>query len=61
MRSPPLRRSALTSLQEMAHYDEIFKTIEGYKNMTIEALQYSKIGKGKLHESPCMVGSSQLC
>ena len=31
----------------MSTYDELFKTIEAYKNMTIEALQYSKIGKGE--------------
>jgi hypothetical protein len=30
----------------MSSYDETFKTIEAYKGMTIEALQYSKIGKG---------------
>ncbi|RSH91890.1 hypothetical protein EHS25_009260 [Saitozyma podzolica] len=29
----------------MATYDSLFKTIEGYSTMTIEALQYSKIGK----------------
>jgi hypothetical protein len=27
--------------------DEIFQAIESYKDMTIEALQYSKIGKGE--------------
>lgn len=26
--------------------DEIFKAIEAYEDMTIDALQYSKIGKG---------------
>jgi hypothetical protein len=31
----------------MATYDSLFKTIEGYSTMTIEALQYSKIGKGE--------------
>ena len=34
--------------QEMDTYNEIFNTIEGYKSITIEALQYSKIGKGYL-------------
>jgi hypothetical protein len=38
---------AHTFLQEIGTYDEIFKTIENYKGMTIEALQYSKIGKGE--------------
>lgn len=27
--------------------NEIFQAIESYKDMTIEALQYSKIGKGE--------------
>jgi len=31
----------------MDTYNEIFNTIEGYQNITIEALQYSKIGKGE--------------
>jgi hypothetical protein len=31
----------------MSTYDSLFKTIEGYSTMTIEALQYSKIGKGE--------------
>lgn len=30
---------------EMPTYDTLFKTIEDYKNITIEALTYSKIGK----------------
>jgi hypothetical protein len=30
----------------MDSYDKMFTTIEEYKNITIEALQYSKIGKG---------------
>ena len=35
--------------QEMPTYDTLFKTIEEYKNITIEALTYSKIGKGELY------------
>ena len=31
----------------MPTYDTLFKTIEEYKNITIEALTYSKIGKGE--------------
>jgi hypothetical protein len=30
----------------MPGFDELFKTIENYENITIEYLQYSKIGKG---------------
>jgi hypothetical protein len=30
----------------MGVYDDIFSKIEEYEGMTIEALQYSKIGKG---------------
>lgn len=33
--------------QEMPTYDTLFKTIEDYKNITIDALTYSKIGKGE--------------
>ena len=33
--------------QDMDAQDDIFKSIEAYKDMTIEALQYSKIGKGE--------------
>ncbi|ORX40566.1 hypothetical protein BD324DRAFT_611299 [Kockovaella imperatae] len=36
---------SLPEASEMAHYDDIFKTIEGHKGMTIDALSYSKIGK----------------
>jgi hypothetical protein len=32
----------------MPTYDTLFKTIEEYKDITIDALTYSKIGKGKL-------------
>ncbi|OCF38953.1 hypothetical protein I317_07247 [Kwoniella heveanensis CBS 569] len=35
----------LPSAEEMPTYDELFKTIESYNAMTIDALQYSKIGK----------------
>jgi hypothetical protein len=37
----------LADEQEMPTYDTLFKTIEDYKNITIEALTYSKIGKGE--------------
>jgi hypothetical protein len=37
----------LANDQEMPTYDTLFKTIEEYKNITIEALTYSKIGKGE--------------
>jgi hypothetical protein len=37
----------LADEQEMPTYDTLFKTIEEYKNITIEALTYSKIGKGE--------------
>lgn len=30
----------------MPHWNEVFESIESYDSMTIEALQYSKIGKG---------------
>ncbi|AAW45692.1 hypothetical protein CNI02650 [Cryptococcus deneoformans JEC21] len=30
---------------EMSHWNEVFESIESYDSMTIEALQYSKIGK----------------
>ncbi|WVR07685.1 hypothetical protein IAU60_004727 [Kwoniella sp. DSM 27419] len=36
---------SLPSAEEMPTYDDLFKTIESYKDMTIDALQYSKIGK----------------
>jgi len=36
----------LIVIQEMDTYHDLFKTIEEYKSITIEALQYSKIGKG---------------
>jgi hypothetical protein len=39
----------------MDTYDSIFKIIEEYKTMTIEALQYSKIGKGQCG------GGSRIC
>jgi hypothetical protein len=32
----------------MGTYDALFKTIEEYEGITIEALQYSKIGKGEV-------------
>ena len=35
----------------MDTYNDLFNTIENYKEMTIEALQYSKIGKGTSIES----------
>lgn len=31
----------------MPTYDDLFTSIENYKDMSIEALQYSKIGKGQ--------------
>lgn len=34
--------------QEMTTYDALFKTIEEYKDITVDALTYSKIGKGEL-------------
>lgn len=37
--------------QEMPTYDTLFKTIEEYKNITVEALTYSKIGKGEFRYS----------
>lgn len=30
----------------MPHWNEVFESVESYDSMTIEALQYSKIGKG---------------
>ncbi|KAK6909424.1 hypothetical protein I204_01287 [Kwoniella mangroviensis CBS 8886] len=36
---------SLPSAEEMPSYDDLFKTIESYESMTIDALQYSKIGK----------------
>ncbi|WWC72014.1 uncharacterized protein I206_105973 [Kwoniella pini CBS 10737] len=36
---------SLPSAEEMPSYDDLFKTIESYEAMTIDALQYSKIGK----------------
>ncbi|KAK8853217.1 hypothetical protein IAR55_003919 [Kwoniella newhampshirensis] len=36
---------ALPTADEMSVYDDLFKTIETYDSITIEALQYSKIGK----------------
>nr|XP_018260871.1 uncharacterized protein I303_06588 [Kwoniella dejecticola CBS 10117]OBR83029.1 hypothetical protein I303_06588 [Kwoniella dejecticola CBS 10117] len=36
---------SLPSAEEMPSYDDLFKTIESYEDMTIDALQYSKIGK----------------
>ncbi|WVQ66995.1 uncharacterized protein L199_005187 [Kwoniella botswanensis] len=36
---------SLPSAEEMPSYDDLFKTIESYDSMTIDALQYSKIGK----------------
>ncbi|WVR00271.1 hypothetical protein IAU59_007414 [Kwoniella sp. CBS 9459] len=36
---------SLPTADEMPTYDELFKTIESYNAMTIDALQYSKIGK----------------
>ncbi|WVW86153.1 hypothetical protein I302_108194 [Kwoniella bestiolae CBS 10118] len=36
---------SLPSAEEMPTYDDLFKTIESYDSMTIDALQYSKIGK----------------
>jgi hypothetical protein len=53
-KGPPYRRCKLAygvgdlaDEQEMPTYDTLFKTIEDYKNITIEALTYSKIGKGE--------------
>jgi hypothetical protein len=37
----------ILTVQDMDTQDEIFKAIEEYKGMTIQALTYSKIGKGK--------------
>lgn len=34
-------------IQEMTTYDSLFKTIEEYKDITVDALTYSKIGKGE--------------
>lgn len=42
-----LQRGQLTRRQEMDSYDSLFKTIEDYKDITIDALTYSKIGKGE--------------
>lgn len=36
----------------MSTYDSLFKTIEEYKDITVDALTYSKIGKGE-HISAC--------
>lgn len=36
---------AMPSADEMPTYDSLFKTIEEYKDITIDALTYSKIGK----------------
>ncbi|WWD19632.1 hypothetical protein CI109_104094 [Kwoniella shandongensis] len=36
---------SLPTAEEMTVYDDLFKTIESYDSITIEALQYSKIGK----------------
>jgi len=36
----------------MDQYNDVFNSIEAYKDMTIEALQYSKIGKGELSSGP---------
>lgn len=33
----------------MPSYDSLFKTIEEYKDITVDALTYSKIGKGEPH------------
>jgi len=41
----------------MPTYDTLFKTIEEYKNITIEALTYSKIGKGESFISVDMAGA----
>lgn len=39
-------------MQEMPAHDETFKKIEAYNDMTIQALQYSKIGKGRSARAP---------
>jgi hypothetical protein len=34
-------------VQDMDAQDEVFKAIEAYDEITVDALQYSKIGKGE--------------
>lgn len=46
----------LTDHQEMTAHDETFKKIEAYDDMTIQALQYSKIGKGKANHGTWAFG-----
>ena len=49
--SPLSACGAAADAQEMDQYNDVFNSIEAYKDMTIEALQYSKIGKGEFQGS----------
>lgn len=48
----------------MPHWNEVFESVESYDSMTIEALQYSKIGKGASSSFPhlgvCHFGDARL-
>lgn len=45
----------------MPHWNEVFESVESYDSMTIEALQYSKIGKGASSSFPHLGVSFWRC